>query len=311
MDRYDAGLMGGVQLPLIEWQPRRALQAIDETLEALKKMGVRVPAGCRLELARDAIRRVESLNVQFGHGDTATERMYAEAHRTVFEQYLIVRELQPPNEAARRALTKMLGGPLVPVPGRHDKARDKQAEFFAGVMLYACGFHVDFGGADLLLTNRESKLSAAVKRVTSAKNFQKKIRIARNQLITARRAGFIVVSADQFLEEVYASDRTADLSAAHYHQLAEWADHLHLERARNPVIGVIAMSTSFRHVPRTPSAMQVVLHFHQRFITWHDPDQLRAAKNVGSAFAGALARKLEAVFGPHDQGTRHSDSGAS
>lgn len=290
------GLLGGRQAPLIHWQAANALAAADDTLSRLRTLGVRVPPRCRLELSRDAIRRVNQFNVQLGHGDSATERLYVESHRTVFEFYLITRDLQPPTPETADRLRRMLGGPIVPTPGRHDPARDIQAEFLAAVLLFGSGFRVDPEEPDLMLSHGGQKWPVAVKRVTSARNFQKRMRDARGQLTRSKRAGFIAVSADQFLVEQYEENREADLSASHYAQIAEWTDRLSLAKESNPVVGVIGLCTSFRHIHGTPSAMNLSLHFHQRFITWQDSGLLRAAENVGAAMTDSLARMLARVF---------------
>jgi len=293
--RYD-GLLGGRQAPLIHWQASNALAAADDTLVRLRLFGVRVPPRCRLELSRDAIRRVTQFNVQLGHGDSTTERLYVESHRTILEFYLIIRELQPPTPDTANRLRRMLGGPVVPRPGRHDPARDIQAEFLAAVLLYGTGFRVDPEEPDLMLSQGGRKWPVAVKRVTSARNFQKRMRDARDQLTTSKRAGFIAVSADQFLVEQYEEDREADLSAIHYRQMAEWTDRLVVGRENNPVVGVIGLCTSFRHIRGTPSSMNLNLHFHQCFITWQDPALLRAAEKVGASMTDSLTGMLSRVF---------------
>lgn len=293
--RYQ-GLLGGLQAPLIHWQASNALAAADDTLAHLRTLGVRIPPRCRLEQSRDAIRRVSQFNVQLGHGDSATERLYVEAHRTILESYLITRDLQPPTPETADRLRRMLGGPLVPTPGRHDPARDIQAEFFAAVLLFGSGFRVYAEEPDLKLSQAGEEWPVAVKRVTSGRNFQKRMREARDQLTRAQRPGFIAVSADQFLVERYERDREADLSAIHYGQIAEWTDRLVLRPRNNPVVGVIGLCTSFRHIRGTPSAMNLTLHFHQRFITWQEPALLRAAETSGAAMADSLARMLERVF---------------
>ena len=290
------GLLGGRQAALIQWQAETALAAADDTLARLRLMEVRVPPRCRLEQSRDAVRRVTQFNVQLAHGDPNTERLYVESHRTILESYIITRDLEPPTPETADRLRRMLGGPAVPIQGRHDPARDIQAEFFAAALLFGSGFRVDPEEPDLMLTRGGVKWPVAVKRATSHRNFQKRMRQAKEQLIRSKRAGFIAVSADQFLVEHYEKDHESDLSALHYAKIAEWTDQLALKPENNPVVGVIGLCTSFRLIRGTPSAMNLNLHFHQRFVTWQDPAQIRAAQEVGAAMGDSLASMLARIF---------------
>lgn len=232
-------------------------------------------------------------HVRLGPGDPETERALAEANRTVFEQHLITGELQPPDTSIRQKLRLMVTGPSVSVPGRHDPARDAQAELFAGVLFYGAGFRVDSAEPDLVLSRAGERFGVAVKRVTSSKNFDKRLRQARNQLLSAGKRGFIVVSADQYLSEVYFRDRSANLSAVHYARISEWTDRLPLDPARNPVLAVSGISTSFRHRSGgSGQDLEFQIHFHNRFVTWQEPAAIAGAQRFGESMAQTLRDAL-------------------
>jgi len=298
-DISDPGLLGGTCGLIVGWSTSQALEAANHTLSRLQRLGVQVPAGNRLERARKSIQRIDRFHVQLGHGDQATERLLAEASRTVFEQHLIVYELQPLNPDTIRKLQLVLTGPDIPVAGRHDPARDAQAELFAGVLFYGAGFRVDpVEPPDLMLTRNGWRAPVAVKRVTSAKNFKKRLRQGRDQLIAARGRGFIVVNADMFLSELYYQNRSTNLSAAHYEKISEWTDGLPLDHVRNPVLGVVGISTSFQH-RRGGSGHDLAfqIHFHSRFVTWQDPAQIDAATKFGALMGEALKSALGRMTG--------------
>jgi hypothetical protein len=187
----------------------------------------------------------------------------------------------------------MLGGPLVPELGKHDPARDAQAEFFTAVLFYGAGFRVETGEPDLWVERWGHRFPVAVKRVTSPRNFSGRVREAKKQLQRAGKPGFIAISADQLLSELYRVDRHADLSGTHYDLIADWTDRLKLDYQSNPVVAVAGLSTSFRH-RRGGSGkdLEFHVHFHHRFITWQEPRSIESVRRVGDAMAEALAAKL-------------------
>lgn len=257
---------GGFRYTLGGWSPKDAITAAEATLEQLRNFGVKVPAENRLAKARALVEQAETLNVQLGPSDWSMELALAEANRTIFEHYVIVRGLSHVDETARKKLGRMLRGSATPEESRDDHARDEQAEFFTAALLCGAGFRVDLGGPDLLLTRHKTRIGVAVKRVKSDKQFAKRVMAAERQLEKDGLYGFIVVNAALFLMRLYRSNRSADLSAALWAKTNEWISILDLEKANTRVLAVIGLATSFTHVGSGGRALAFNLHFHPQFI---------------------------------------------
>src|SRR5207253_10417175 len=81
------------------------------------------------------------------------------------------------------------------------------------ILFHGAGFRVDAEEPDLMLSKPNHRWPVAVKRVTSAKNFDKRMRKARNQLWKSGRAGLIAVSADQYLVQERSEEHTSELQS--------------------------------------------------------------------------------------------------
>lgn len=299
MDQADPfpQLLGGKRGRFDAWDHPQTIAAARYVVDRLESFGLKVPASSRLRLAMRDLERIECFDVSLGHGDLATERLVAESTRTIAELYAIVKQIQPPDALTKARLRAVLGGKPVPTFGEHDPARDVQAELFAAVMLLGAGFQVRADEPDLMLWKAGREIPVAVKRITSDRNFEKRMREARDQLARTGTPGYIVVSADQFLAACYEQDTGVDFSSAHYRKLAELTDNLHLDPVDSPVLGVFAISTSFRHVRGSRRDMKIGLHFHQRFVTFGIPERLAAAEAAGAVMAESLAVAICNTFG--------------
>lgn len=294
-------LLGGRQGSFTAWDHKQTIAAANHVIRRLTHFGLTVSPSSRIFSAIRDLERTEKFNVSLGHGDPQTERLIAEATRTIAEQYAIVRDLQPPDDVVRERLRKMLGGKPVPIEGEHDPARDVQAELFAAVLLFGAEFFVRTDEPDLILGFAGKEIPVAVKRITSATNFSKRMRKARDQLRRSGVPGYIVVSADQFVTAAYEQDRNADISGIHYRKVAELTDGLRLDPNDNPVLGVFGISTSFRHVAGTQRDMGLGIHFHQRFVTWQAPDRLAQATRAGEMMAANLSNSIKSLFAKIDR----------
>lgn len=294
-DRYPQ-LLGGRQGTFAAWTPERTISSGTEAIARLESWGIRVPPGARLRRAVDDLRRIEQFDVRLGHGDPATERLASEATRTIYELHIILADLLAPDQMVKRKLRKVLGGKSVPTAGDHDPARDTQAELFAAALLFGAGFGARIAEPDLLIGVGTLNVPVAVKRMTSDTHFEKRMREALKQLTKAGKPGYIVIAADQYLERLYAIDRSADVSAAHYKKVAELVDGLRLEPETSMLLGGFGISTSCRHVPTTDRSLALTVHFHQRFITWGTPERIQKAEESGRIMAGNLSTMLTRTF---------------
>jgi len=290
-------LLGGRRSTILSWDHARLISAAEQSIARLESLDVKVPPNSRIRVAIKDLNRVERFSVVLGHGDRTTERLVLESRRTITELFAVVAKLHVPDDAIKRRLQCMLGGVPVPIVGRHDPARDAQAEVFAGSMLFSAGFEVISGEPDLIIGRAGFKIPVAVKRMTSPANFAKRMREARDQIEAFGSPGYIVVTADQYLANEYEKDRGADLSSLHYRKVAELTDALKLDPTIDCVLGIIGISTSFRHNPNSQRDMIIGVHFHQRFVTWGTPDRLQKAEEGGAIISSNLLCSLEALFG--------------
>lgn len=282
---------GGLRTQLVAWSNADAIAAADATVTRLRELGVSVKPGNRLVAARDLISQADRFAVQYGHGSMETELAVAEANRTVFEQSLIVKRVQVHDEATRKRLEEMIAGPLVPT-GRWDRPRDTQLELFAAVIFWGAGFRVDWGEPDLIASRPGFAYGIAVKRVSSDRQFRKRVREAQKQLIQHGRSGFIVVGAEPYLTRLYRAARSADLRAALFQKTGEWVDYLAVTKP-DRVLGVTGLATSFR-LARDGLRfwLEFQVHIHPRFVVHGRPEELAQVDAVGQDMIASLYRTI-------------------
>lgn len=287
---------GGLRTEIAQWAQSHAIATADEVLSRLRELGVRVPPSCRILRARDQIARADRFNVQFGPGDPDTERLVTEAQRCVFQAIIIARSFVDPSPEEIELLGTMLGGPDVPRPGRADPARAAQAELLTSALFRAAGYTTTTAEPDLVIDGRGEKLGVPVKRVTSDRQFRKRVVEAREQLMRSNLKGFIVVHADSYLTRVYFQDRGADLSATLYRKVVGWLDYIDIRDPENRVQAVVGMAMSFR-LGRGPEGQifEGLVHFHPRFVAESSDAALRAIDDLASAIANSMATSLSSL----------------
>lgn len=265
----EAKPLGRLQGSLGEWSHEKAIEAADLTFAQLEDWGIPTKPGNRLERSKEALNRIERFNVQFGHGDRNTERLWAEASRTIFELHFIVQTLRVDGVKIRRRLEEVLSGPLE--PSHDDPPRDIQAEFFTAALFQLAGYRIEWGEPDLIISDHRGRLGVAVKRVTSTNDqqYHKRVRKAHRQLKRAGLEGFVVVYADQLLAR--AVGQHADLGSWLYNKVDEWLESIPLDSPDCTVIGLIGLAFSFEHIPGTPRAMHASLRFAPMFVSTENP----------------------------------------
>jgi hypothetical protein len=274
--------LGGYREEFAAWSTEQAIKAVTYILDQLRALGVPTPPGNRLQKSCDTIASADRFHVQLGPGDPEMEEWLVEANRTIFEQHFIVRHIvnypQACTPTTRSNLQSMLGGQVVPVPGKYDRARDIQAELFSATVFWAAGYQVAFAEPDLIIQNENStRLGVAVKRVTSDQQFYKRVCKARDQLAANSLSGFIVVNAARYLSQLYFADRSVDFSAALFHKVIEWLDYIDIHDPTNRVQAVIGIATSFKLARRSQGQVfEAMVHFHPRFVTKSDSESIQA-----------------------------------
>jgi len=286
--------MGGVRGAFLRWDPADSIRAADYTLQRLRSFGVRLPAPNRVEWARDLIRRASLFNVQYDRRDqTAVE--VVEAQRTIFETFLIVRDLQPPSADTIKKLESIVRAPnLAALPD--DPGRDAQAELFTGAVYRAAGFYVDSGEPDLRISIGSRVWGVAVKRVKSDRHYARRVKKAQKQLANQSLYGFIVVNPEIFLARARAKDPDADLSSVMFDKTGDWVDYLTQDQTLDRVLGVVGLASSFQLV-RSPQGhtFEFRLHIHFRFVTQGDARELAAIKRVSNGMMASLKATLASL----------------
>jgi hypothetical protein len=287
--------MGGVRGVFLRWSPADCIKAADYTLERFRSLGAKVETPNRIERARDLVRQANLFNVQYDRRDRTTEFGVAEAQRTIFETFLIVKDLQPPSAETRKKLRSILRAPEVPVLDGDDPGRDAQAELFTGAIFRAAGFHVDVGEPDLRIRSGIRVWGVAVKRVKSDRQFSKRVRKAQQQLAGQGLYGFIVVNPEIFLARAYAQDSAADLSVILFDKTGDWVNYLEQDQTLDRVLAVVGLATSFRLVRSPKQAFEFGLHIHYRFVTKGEPAELAAIRAMSETMMASLKESFDRI----------------
>ncbi|GAC1414642.1 MAG: hypothetical protein NVSMB53_12730 [Gemmatimonadaceae bacterium] len=185
-------------------------------LERLPALGVVVPQGSRLYLARKLIDRVHNRKIVLKVDDTDVLRAVSDAHRTLTEYYIIVRAIQSRRALIdahlREKLTLMLGGAELESSDSNSLHRDIQFELYVLAMFIMGGATVELGEPDLRLLFGSDFVGVAVKRLSSPKQLEKRVAEAADQIETRREKGFIAVNLDRFVMDMGGPKPDEDVS---------------------------------------------------------------------------------------------------
>jgi hypothetical protein len=285
--------MGGVRGVFLRWSPADAVRAADITITRLKDFGVTLRPSNRIERARDLVHRSNLFDVQFDPSNRSTEIGVAEAQKTIFETYLLVKDLQPPVPKTIRILGTIAHAPDLPALTGDDHGRDSQAELFTGAMFRAAGFRVDPGEPDLRVSPNGKVWGVAVKRVKSDRQFQARVRKAQEQLAGQKLYGFIVVNPDILLGKLYAANPEADLSTMLFERTGDWVNYLNQDATLDRVLAVMALGTSFKLVRNgRQRSFEFGLHIHQRFVTNGADSEMAAIRRLSQTMMRNLQNSL-------------------
>jgi hypothetical protein len=285
--------MGGARGLFLAWSPEETLRAADLTIARLIQFGVTLRPSNRIARARDLVRRSDQFDVQFDPSNRATELAVAEAKKTIFETYFLVKDLQPPTAQTIKMLRKIAHASDLPRLTGDDHGRDFQAELFTGAVFRAAGFHVDHGEPDLRVSPNGRVWGVAVKRVKSDRQFEARVRKAQKQLANQELYGFIVVNPEILLAKTYAANPTTDLSAMMFDRTGDWVDYLDRDDTIDRVLAVLALGTSFKLVrDGRRRSFEFRLHVHFRFVTNGAPSELAGIRQLSEAMLHNLKTSL-------------------
>lgn len=181
-----------------------ALGAVPEAaIIRFKRMGVPLPAGNRLERARDILKESQGGSLVVKADDLATAKLVADAVRDSWDMYFIARTLPKSRKPEYDGkLRVMLRGASRPEDDTNSQPRDFQFELLGGAMFAMAGMQGDPSEPDIRFEFEGQQWGAAVKRVRSEGQLGKRTTKARQQLEGQGLQGPIIISVDAFVGDV-------------------------------------------------------------------------------------------------------------
>jgi len=188
--------------------------AANRTIERIENdMGVVVPGGSRLRLARDRAEELATNRLRITSADTGAARMARESLRTVWD-FAVIADTAPSAPRFREELRIALTGPLLNKDGPNDGARDLQFQLYVGAVFAMGGVQVWGQEPDLRFLLNGVERGLAVKRVRSARKLGNRVANAAQQLLTQGLRGLVVVNLDAFLKDVSFADAHHEAAVA-------------------------------------------------------------------------------------------------
>lgn len=285
--------LGGRRGEFMRWSTAAAVAAAEFAARRIRSWGLPCDEGSRLIRAQHLIAGFDHFSVRVDPGSGGSAQELKEAHRSVFEIYAIVRQMQAPDKVTRRYLRTMLRAPDLPA-FPDDPGRDYQAELFARVLFEAAGYTVRRAEPDLILTRASETWGAAVKRVKSARQFRARVQEAQRQLKAAGLLGFVVVNPELLLGRESETRGVEELRHFLFDNTGDWISYLDPSMVDQPVRAAIALGTNVMLV-RDGTAWRLAfsVYFHPRFVvSIGSADEQRAVAAACEEMGAALAQSL-------------------
>jgi len=190
------------------------VQRANWTIFHLSQMGVRVHSGNRLQKAKQLLEQFISPKFTLRPENEALQRRIIDAHKSIYEQYVITRCFAGCNNEIEKGikvkLEVMLGGADKEEEDRNSTARDTQFELYVASTLMMGGVLVKFDEPDLHFNYGKEFIGVAIKRLKSLKQLEKRVKAGVMQIEKSGRRGFIAVNLDTFLKKVRLVGEDAD-----------------------------------------------------------------------------------------------------
>ncbi len=238
--------------------PQLILRGLEQFLERVEQLGVRVNPSSRL---RQCIRVLRS--VERGESVDRLERVYAHLDSRQFLE-IGVQLLDAPSRPLRQKLQILMSDPVVPAaPGVDSKGRDTQFELYLASQFAAGGLHVRFEEPDLIIESGPTSVGIAAKRLKSLARLRERLVDAGDQLKTHRSAithglialdvthaanpqGLIAISTACEVTEPAAADLTRDAARNASNEMLGWAVPKH---ERHLLCGCLVMAAGTHYLP--------------------------------------------------------------
>jgi hypothetical protein len=183
---------------------RSALNGAVHVRERLAHAGIRLPPRHRLQRAEETIRELLASNaVRRDRAVQVSRTQLGEMLRTILEQFFIVRALASDPSVVtpelQHRLKAILSGGDAPGDDRRTAARDVQFELVIAALLRLAGVRgVHWAEPDLRIPAGDQDLCLAVKRISSTRQFERRVKGAIKQIRRQKGMGLIVLGLDAF-----------------------------------------------------------------------------------------------------------------
>lgn len=200
---------------LLRFGPSGLIDAAGQGLRWLGDLGIALPPGNRLQNAKALIERVNDGRLVLTSEDDNLLKSLAEAMKTVTEQYIILRSMNPALGPARPAvaakLRLMLSGAATADQDANPEPRNTQFELYVGGILTMGGARIVLEEPDLGLDFGGQRVGIAAKRVRSLKRVLPIVREATDQIRRSARPGFVALNVDVLVKNTGAPSATIRL----------------------------------------------------------------------------------------------------
>jgi len=202
---------------IVHLGPTGLLAAAEWTLQRLRDLGVNLPSGNRLQVARALIDRVNRNQITLRPEDDPLLEDVTEAQWTIIEQYVVLRSaprtassLRPEHRAK---LETMLSGAPTAEADANPLGRNTQFELYVGATLAMGGASVTIEEPDLVMVFVGRQVGIAAKRVRSALQLSRRVDDAVDQIRRTGRPGFVAVSVEALVKNTGAPSEVVRLDA--------------------------------------------------------------------------------------------------
>jgi hypothetical protein len=176
---------------------------------------ITLPPGNRLQNAKALIERINDGRVVLNADDDNLLNAVAEAMKTVTEQYIVLRAMNPtigrPRPSVAAKLRMMLSGAATVDQDANPDARNTQFELYVGGTLTMGGAHVVVEEPDLGLDFGDRRVGIAAKRVRSLARVLPIVDEAIDQIRRSGRPGFVALNVDVLVKNTGAPSDTIRL----------------------------------------------------------------------------------------------------
>lgn len=205
----------------------RMIETADWLITTLQHMGVSVLPSARLFAARRLIQDVDSFKTLLHSEEPAILRRVAEAQRTLTEFYIVVRAIESRpsilDASFLAKLQQMMGGAESAEDDKKSLARDTQFELYVLAQFLMGGATVSLGEPDVRFDFGRENVGVAVKRLSSNKRLENRLRAGARQIEDGAGRGFVAINLDPFVSGTGAprfAEKIAERGAAFNRNIA-------------------------------------------------------------------------------------------